>query len=379
MIAIQQKIIIFSMFTFYSIWMTYTFMDFCAGIGCGRLGLEQAWFKCVGFAEIDNKAEKTYRTFFGDEEKNYGDLMHINTKKLPDFDILIAWFPCQTFSIVWQRKWMEDPRGQIIFGIQKILRAKNIKYFILENVKGLVHHQWWKTIKNIVKLLDEAWYYVHRKVLNTIDYWLPQSRERVYFLWVRKDLSWSFDVERQFPQKVAKDDIKNYLIETSEKYVFSESRTTTMLRYLNNKYNTWKFTMQDLLKKEWYIIDTRQSDIRFYAWMCPTLRTWRHWLIYSKNWTLRTLSGLEALLLQGVSYKIAKKADRNINNQDLLRQAWNAMSVNVIREIGKECMNFIWNNSPQNDWFENIMISNRNTRISKWIWRYKPIQQLETK
>ena len=274
--------------------------------------------------------------------------MNIIPSELPDFDVLIAGFPCQTFSVLWQRKWMEDPRWQIIFWIEKILKEKRIKYFILENVKWLVNHDWWKTIKSILDLLWNAWYYVDWKVLNTLDYWLPQSRERVYFLWVRKDL-YPFNEELKFPEKIAKEDIKNYLINDSKKYIFSDSRTLTMLRYLNNKYNAWKFSLEDIIKKEWCIIDTRQSDIRFFDGICPTLRKWRHWLIYSKDWKLRELSWLETLLLQWIPYETAKKADGVISDNDLLWQAWNAMSVNVIREIGKKFMNFISNNTKKND------------------------------
>jgi len=73
------------------------FMDFCAGIGGGRLGLEKLGMECVGFSEIDKKAEKTYREFFGEGEKNHGDLTKINPGDLPDFELMIAGFPCQTF------------------------------------------------------------------------------------------------------------------------------------------------------------------------------------------------------------------------------------------------------------------------------------------
>ena len=328
--------------------MNYTFMDFCAGIWWWRLWLQQAWFKCIAFSEIDKKAEQTYRVFFGNEEKNYWDLMSIIPSELPDFDLLIAGFPCQTFSVLWQRKWMEDPRWQIIFWIEKILKEKRIKYFILENVKGLVNHEGWETLKSIIDLLWNAWYYVDRKVLNTLDYWLPQSRERVYFLWVRKDLCID-NVTLQFPEKLKREDIKNYLIDTSKRYNFSDSRILTMMRYLNNKYNAWKYSLKDLIKKEWYIIDTRQSDIRFFDGICPTLRKWRHWLIYSKDWKLREISWLEALLLQGIPYEVAKKTEGVITDRDLLWQAWNAMSVNVIKQIGEKFMNFILKNIQKND------------------------------
>ena len=75
------------------------FIDFCAGIGGGRLGLENLGMRCVGFSEIDRSAEKTYRHFFGEEEKNYGDLTKINPQELPVFYLMTAGFLCQTFTL----------------------------------------------------------------------------------------------------------------------------------------------------------------------------------------------------------------------------------------------------------------------------------------
>ena len=127
------------------------FMDFCAGIGGGRLGLQNLGMECVGFSEIDKNAEKTYRLFFGNDEKNYGDLTKIKIEELPDFDLMIAGFPCQTFSVIGQRKGMDDERGQIIYSLAKILKEKKIKYFILENVKGLTNHDNGNSMKVILK------------------------------------------------------------------------------------------------------------------------------------------------------------------------------------------------------------------------------------
>lgn len=354
--------------------MTYTFMDFCAGIWCGRLWLERAGFKCVAFSEINKKAESTYRTFYWDEEKNFWDLMKINTKELPNFDVLIAWFPCQTFSVMWQRKGMEDPRGQIIFWITKILKEKKVKYFILENVKWLVNHENGKTIASITELLNEAGYHTKWQVLNTIDFGLPQSRDRVYFLWVRKDL-WPFKTRLHFPEKKIRVWLEKYLIETSDKYKLNESRLNTLEHYLKNKYNNWWITVNDLLKKTWYIIDTRQSDIRFYKWFSPTLRTWRHGLLYVKNGYLRDISGLEALLLQWIDYEKAIKTQWIITEQDLLGQAGNAMSVNVIESLWQSLALFI---SQQNLYAQSstTMITNSQKMIPEWEWRYWHIQWL---
>ncbi|STO99981.1 cytosine DNA methylase [Helicobacter canadensis] len=82
-----------------------TFIDFCSGIGGGRLGLELNGFKCLGFSEIDKEAIKTYKTFFDTtNELEFGDLTKINSNKLPNFDLLISGFPCQSFSIVGKRE-----------------------------------------------------------------------------------------------------------------------------------------------------------------------------------------------------------------------------------------------------------------------------------
>jgi DNA (cytosine-5)-methyltransferase 1 len=212
-----------------------TFMDFCAGIGGGRLGLTNLGMECVGFSEINKEAEKTYRLFFGEHEKNFGDLMRINPIDLPDFDLMIAGFPCQTFSVIGQRRGFGDHRGQVIYGLIDILQAKNVKYFILENVKGLVNHDKGKTIEIILRDLDAAGYQVNHRVLNSENYGVPQSRERVYFVGVRKDL---YNSRYQFPIPQSPKSLSEYLVDSSATTINQKDSTyTTFLKYLNNKYN----------------------------------------------------------------------------------------------------------------------------------------------
>lgn len=315
------------------------FMDYCAGIGAGRLGLEKNGLTCVGFSEIDRQAEITYRKFFGDDEVNYGDLMKIDTNKLPDFEMMIAGFPCQTFSVIGQRKGMLDERGQVIYGLIKIMVAKRIKFFILENVKGLTNHENGNSLKVILSELDKAGYKVFWDVLNSIDYGVPQMRERIYFVGIRKDLI-SEDFYFEFPKPRPRKNLEDYLIDTKE-LEFNEKKIAydTFLRYLENKYNRGLYNINDLLKRDYIVIDTRQSDLRIYNNRVPTLRTGRHGILYVRDGKFRKLSGYESLLLQGFPKELAQKVDGVIEEIHLLKQTGNAMTVSTIEAIAQELFN----------------------------------------
>ena len=313
------------------------FMDFCAGIGGGRIGLENNNLECVAHSEIDMIPNYTYRLFFGEEEKNYGDLMCIDTQTLPDFDVLIGGFPCQTFSIVGKRAGFEDSRGQIIYGLIKILVEKNIPYFILENVKGLVNHNKGETLKVILEELSNIGYYVDYKVLNSENYGVPQFRERIYFVGIKKDL---LKKPFEFPEPTETPDIKDYLIDTDNDIL--DFNNDTWQKYINNKYNKGKFDFEELLKEDYLVLDWRQSDLRLYRGKTPTLRTGRHGILYVKNGKLKKLSGYEGLLLQGFPKELADKAkSAKINSNKLLSQAGNAMTVSVISAIGKSLLESI--------------------------------------
>lgn len=318
----------------------FTFIDFCAGIGGGRFGLEKLGMKCVGFSEIDKNSEITYREFFGQEEVNYGDLMKINPNDLPEFDMMIAGFPCQSFSVIGQRKGMSDQRGQIIYGLIRILNGKNIKYFILENVKGLVNHNGGNSLRIILEELDKAGYNVHHRVLSSLYHGVPQMRERIYFVGIRKDLTKGKNFE--WPKPISIPSLKNYLID-NEKLDFNERKKSyeTFLKYLNNKYNKGLFFTKDLLREEYLVLDTRQSDLRLYRNKVPTLRTGRHGVLYVRNGKFRKLSGFESLLLQGFPISLARKLKGKIADPCILSQAGNAMTVSTIESVGKSLLEYI--------------------------------------
>ncbi|EAH4563867.1 DNA (cytosine-5-)-methyltransferase [Campylobacter jejuni] len=310
------------------------FIDFCSGIGGGRLGLEKAGFTCIAFSEIDKAAIKTYKRLFDTKnELELGDLTKINPENLPDFDLLISGFPCQSFSIVGKREGLDNKeKGQVIFYLADILKIKQPNFFILENVKGLLNHDKGQTFQKILELLKSLDYEVSTKLLNSLDFSLAQSRERVYFIGIKKSLNKIFKFD--FKEK-KKPNIKDFLNPNDEN-ILNRNKYETFLRYLQNKYNKNRFCLEELLENDFLILDTRQSDLRCYQDKIPTLRRDRQGILYVYNKNFYILSKIEALKLQGFG-KINNLEDKikNIKQSDILRQCGNAMSVNVIESIAK--------------------------------------------
>lgn len=318
-----------------------TFIDFCAGIGGGRLGLELNGFQCIGYSEIDKNAVKTYKKLHNTEnEINFGDITQINPVLLPNFDLLIAGFPCQTFSIVGKREGLKNNKeGQIIYYLADILRIKQPQYFILENVKGLVNHNSGKTFQEVLKLLEYAGYNVYFDVINSINF-LPHSRERIYFIGIKHNarIKYSYsELNNILFSNISKTEynLKTFLNPTEEN-LFTEASASykTFLKYLNNNYNKGKFCINELLQKDYLIIDIRQSDLRLYENKVPTLRRNRQGILYVYKNQFYTLGALDALRLQGFD-KINNLENKiiDLKKQDILKQCGNAMSVNVIENL----------------------------------------------
>ena len=168
----------------------FTFIDLFAGIGGFRIAMQNLGGKCVYSSEFDAKAQESYLRNYG--EMPFGDITKESTKKfIPrNFDILCAGFPCQAFSMAGKRLGFKDEtRGTLFFEVEDVLRTRQPKAFFLENVKGLVIHDKGRTLKTILKHLNNAGYdVVPPKVLNAMDFGVPQHRERIYIVGFRKDL-----------------------------------------------------------------------------------------------------------------------------------------------------------------------------------------------
>lgn len=165
-------------------------IDLFAGVGGIRLGFHQAAkslginVDCVFTSEIDNWACKTYsKNFSLDTHNPLCDITKVDEKSIPDFDVLLAGFPCQAFSIAGKRGGFEDTRGTLFFDVARIIKEKRPKAFLLENVKGLINHKSGKTLETILNTLShDLGYTTYYKVLNAKDFGLAQNRERIYIV-----------------------------------------------------------------------------------------------------------------------------------------------------------------------------------------------------
>lgn len=158
----------------------FTFIDLFAGIGGIRLPFTRLGGYCKFTSEWDKFAQKTYKTNYGDMPK--GDITQIPNKEIPDFDILLAGFPCQPFSAAGLKKGFSDTRGTLFFEIERIIEGKRPKVFLLENVKQLKGHDKGHTFKVIIEHLKALDYDVRSTILRAADFGIPQNRERLFII-----------------------------------------------------------------------------------------------------------------------------------------------------------------------------------------------------
>lgn len=172
-------------------WNSFRFIDLFAGIGGIRLGFESVGGHCVFSSEFDEDACTTYKANFG--EHPAGDITKIDANKIPDFDILLGGFPCQAFSIIGKQLGFKDEtRGTLFFDIERIISEKKPKAFMLENVRNLVSHDGGKTFRIIRSHLESLGYTVYAKVLNALDFGVPQKRERIIIVGFRDPVLFTY-------------------------------------------------------------------------------------------------------------------------------------------------------------------------------------------
>lgn len=214
-------------------------IDLFAGIGGIRLGFEQAFKKdieTVFISEWDEFARKTYKTNFNDNLQIAGDITKINEKSIPEFDICLAGFPCQAFSMAGKRQGFDDDykgvcRGTLFLEVARICDYHKPKVVFCENVKGLVVHDSGKTFKIITKTFENLGYKVFFKILNSKDFGVPQNRERIYIVCFRNDIA---PIEFDFPKPMQNNVcIRDILDEAPvpSRYYLSDTYVETLKRH----------------------------------------------------------------------------------------------------------------------------------------------------
>lgn len=213
-------------------WDSFTFIDLFAGIGGIRLGFESIGGRCIFSSEFDEDACKTYEANFG--EHPAGDITKIEASSIPDFDILLGGFPCQAFSIIGKKEgFANETCGTLFFEIERILKEKKPKAFMLENVRNLTAHDNGNTFKIMITHLEALGYHVYSSVLNALDYGVPQKRERIIIVGFLDDVKFEFPKPVPLSERKTLSDILENQVD--RKYYVRDSIKKSRLKRLKDK------------------------------------------------------------------------------------------------------------------------------------------------
>ncbi|MDR3293996.1 MAG: DNA cytosine methyltransferase [Clostridiales bacterium] len=330
-------------------------IDLFAGIGGIRLGFDRAFgesIETVFVSEWDAYAQKTYKANFGEGEI-FGDITKISEDDVPDFDICLAGFPCQAFSLAGRRKGFNDDfkglsRGTLFFDVTRICQKHKPKVIFCENVKGLTIHDGGRTFDIITGTLKELGYTVHEKVLNSKDFGVPQNRERIYIVAFREDINSS---KFEFPKPTdSEKKIRDIIEETpvAAKYYLSDVYMETLRRHrarheakgngFGYEIRGWDETAGAIVcggmgKERNLIIDKRQTDLT------PTT----HIKGAINKEGIRKMTPREWARLQGYpdSYKL------ELADVHLYKQFGNSVTVPVIEAIAKKIKEVLTNDKRE--------------------------------
>lgn len=322
-------------------------IDLFCGIGGFRLAMEDSNVQCVFSSDIDKFAQATYCANFN--EIPTGNIKSVEAKDIPEFDILTAGFPCQPFSYAGGKAGFEDEtRGTLFFDICRILDFHKPPMVFLENVKGLVSHNNGDTLNTVITSLKKLGYYPHWEVLSSLDFGLPQKRERWYCVAFREDIPF------EFPSPIGGNPILRDIVDINDHsselslsqfeldridYHFAHCHEEERVKHDNSKYapNTkkGKYGVYSFQKPDgslrFHVGDRAKTQIQeaFYACLdtyAPTIIANRT----PKLWDLRRrLSVLEAKRLQGFPDEFKMP----VSDCQALKQLGNSVSVPIIKLI----------------------------------------------
>lgn len=305
--------------------------SFFAGVGGIDIAFEQAGFEIVYANELDKFAVETFKanhkTFI-----DYRSITDVQAKDIPDFDIMLAGFPCQAFSVAGYRKGFEDKgRGDLYFELERIFLEKKPKVIFLENVKNLVSHDHGRTFEIIKKSLMDNGYHIKHQVLNASEYGnIPQNRERIYVVCFQDEQAMK---KFQFPEKIE-------LTATLQDML--EDENTIDKKYFYTEKTPFFDKLVEEIKDAKTLYQWRRQYVRANkSNLCPTLTanmgTGGHNVpllnIQGKKDTIRKLTPRECFNFQGYPRDFVLP---NISNANLYKQAGNSVVVPVIRRIAEQ-------------------------------------------
>lgn len=298
--------------------------DLFAGVGGIRLAFEEEGFRTIFANDIDAKAKITYDLNFRNPKMTLGDIWKIKTEDIPDFDVLTAGFPCQPFSVAGYRKGFNDEKnGNLFFRIIEIVDAKKPSIVFLENVKNLQSHDHGRTFKIIKELLEMRGYKLKYKVLNALDYGLPQNRERIYIVGFKDEKMYE---AFNFPNPIKKKlDFRKYLDKNvDDKYYYNNKPLYEKLKRYNISFDTvyqWRRTYLRENKKG--VVPTLTANMGSGGHNVPIIRDEKG---------IRKLTPRECFRFQGFpdSFKLP-----NIPDSYLYHQAGNSVPIPVVELIAR--------------------------------------------
>lgn len=305
-------------------------LDLFAGIGGIRLAFDNVGFKTIFSNDFDKTCKDTYDLNFEEPKLLIEDIWKVEIESLPEFDILLAGFPCQAFSIAGYRKGFKDDkgRGNLFFRIAEILEARRPTAFLLENVKNLKGHDKGKTFKIIKKTLKDLDYHIKTKVLNTMVHGnLPQNRERIFIVgFLDKKKKEAFEFPNEIP--LTKSFKKFTANEADDKYYYDNKPLFERIK--------------DDINSEDTVYQWRRKYVRANKkGVCPTLtanmgRGGHNVPIIKNHKGIRKLTPRECFMLQG--FPETFKLPENMSDSNLYHQAGNSVSVPVVQRIAKSMM-----------------------------------------
>ena len=306
-----------------------TFIDLFAGLGGFRLALESLGAKCVYSNEWDIPAQKVYAENFGDIPE--GDITKVDEKSIPNHDILCAGFPCQAFSISGKQRGFEDSRGTLFFDVARIVKEKRPRIVFMENVKNFATHDNGHTLEVVKATMEELGYNFFQKVLNSVDYGVPQKRERIYMICFRKDLDVTkFSYPKPFPLKTH---VEDFLLkdENLVKNLYINRPDTVFNGIEDNRYSDKSIRLGIVNKggQGERIYSTKGIAITLSAYGGGVFSKTGGYLINGKT---RKLHPRECARIMGYpdTYKISKSSSQ------AYKQFGNSVVVDVLQYIGIE-------------------------------------------